>query len=135
MAKCGQGINLIPLLFSIFKLGWSDCLRWELAPFGINVAIVEPGAIETGFADVLNQPLLDRTKGTVYEKSGHAIATASGPTSPPSVITKCVVKAVEAKHPKTRYLDGSLAKPLVFMRTWFGDRFFDAFLGMAVPRE
>lgn len=29
--------------------GWSDCLRLELAPFGIRVVIIEPGLIETGF--------------------------------------------------------------------------------------
>ncbi|MCL4162006.1 UNVERIFIED_CONTAM: hypothetical protein GTU68_051582, partial [Idotea baltica] len=27
--------------------GWSDCLRIEVAQFGINVSIIEPGAIET----------------------------------------------------------------------------------------
>ena len=26
--------------------GWSDCLRLELAPFNINVVVIEPGAIK-----------------------------------------------------------------------------------------
>ncbi|KAG7370561.1 short-chain dehydrogenase/reductase SDR [Nitzschia inconspicua] len=104
--------------------GWSDCLRWELQPFGINVAIIEPGVIQTEFADVTAGPMLERSKGTPYE----TLSKRSEVTmSPPSVITKCVVRAVEAKRPKTRYLEGSMAKPLVFLRTWGGDRFFDDF--------
>ena len=38
--------------------GWSDCLRIELRPFGINVVIIEPGIIETWFGDVIGQPML-----------------------------------------------------------------------------
>jgi short-subunit dehydrogenase len=34
--------------------GWSDCLRLEVAEFGIKVVIVEPGLIETGFGDVVS---------------------------------------------------------------------------------
>ena len=29
--------------------GWSDCLRYETAPFGIQVAVVQPGSIHTEF--------------------------------------------------------------------------------------
>jgi NAD(P)-dependent dehydrogenase (short-subunit alcohol dehydrogenase family) len=29
--------------------GWSDCLRIELAPFGIDVIVIETGVIETEF--------------------------------------------------------------------------------------
>jgi NAD(P)-dependent dehydrogenase (short-subunit alcohol dehydrogenase family) len=41
--------------------GWSDCLRLELAPFGIRVVVVEPGLIETGFGDVVADGLLARS--------------------------------------------------------------------------
>ena len=32
---------------------------------------------------------------------------------------------INAKNPKTRYLVGSMAKPLAFVRKWFGDRAYD----------
>lgn len=36
--------------------GWSDTLRIELKQFGINVVIVEPGVIKTGFTGDSNSP-------------------------------------------------------------------------------
>ena len=41
--------------------GWSDCLRLELADFGIRVVVIEPGLIETGFGDVVADSLLKRS--------------------------------------------------------------------------
>ena len=45
--------------------------------------------------------------------------------SPPSVITRLVLKAVSSSKPKTRYAAGTYAKPLLFIRRWFSDRVFD----------
>jgi short-subunit dehydrogenase len=56
--------------------GWSDCLRLELKPFGIDVVIVEPGIIKTEFADVMHQPLLDRSGSGPYAKMANAVAGA-----------------------------------------------------------
>lgn len=33
--------------------GWSDCLRLELKQFNIDVVIIEPGIIATGFGNAL----------------------------------------------------------------------------------
>lgn len=43
--------------------GWSDCLRLELARFGIHVVIVEPGSIATEFGNVMTQPMIDPEAG------------------------------------------------------------------------
>lgn len=34
--------------------GWSDCLRLETEQYGIKVSIIEPGAIQVEFSDVMN---------------------------------------------------------------------------------
>ncbi|WP_446902557.1 oxidoreductase [Burkholderia sp. YIM B11467] len=111
--------------------GWSDCLRLELAPFGIRVVIVEPGLIETGFGDVVSRGLLARSGSGAYAKLTQAVAKATqqaydnGRGTDPAVIANVVSQAVRAKKPRTRYVAGKYAKPMILIRTWFGDRMFD----------
>ena len=38
--------------------GWTDCLRLEAEPFGIHVSLIEPGAIDTEFGDIMTDPIL-----------------------------------------------------------------------------
>lgn len=40
--------------------GWSDSLRVELRPFGIDVVLIEPGAISTEFNDISLEPLVEQ---------------------------------------------------------------------------
>ena len=111
--------------------GWSDCLRLELAPFGIKVVVIEPGAIQTEFGDVLYQPLLDRSGEGPYAAMAQKVAQvikaayADGAGSPPSVIADVISRAIRASRPKRRYVAGKYARLMMFMRRWFGDRIFD----------
>jgi hypothetical protein len=41
------------------------------------------------------------------------------------VIADVVSRAVKAAKPRTRYVAGKYAAPMLFMRKWFGDRMFD----------
>ena len=111
--------------------GWSDCLRLELSPFNIDVVIIEPGVIATEFGDVMLGPLLARSGSSPYSKMANAVASAAkasfhnGSASDPQVIVDLILRAVRANKPKTRYAAGKYAKPLMFVRKWFGDRIFD----------
>lgn len=111
--------------------GWSDCLRIELEPFGIDVVIIEPGIIETEFADVVADPLLARSGSTAYSEQARAMAKATidsykpGSASPPSVVADDISDALSARRPKTRYVSGKRARPMMTLRKWAGDRIFD----------
>jgi short-subunit dehydrogenase len=111
--------------------GWSDCLRIELKQFGIGVVIIEPGVIKTEFGDVMIGPMLKRSGTGAYSKMAKSMADATqssydkGGASETSVITDLVIKAVRAEKPNTRYVAGKMAKPMMFIRKWFGDCVFD----------
>lgn len=111
--------------------GWSDCLRLELAPLGINVVVIEPGLIETGFGDVVAQGLLNRSGNGAYADMTRAVAKSTeaayghGRGTDPGVIARVVSKAVKTVKPRTRYVAGQYAMPMIMIRKWLGDRMFD----------
>lgn len=111
--------------------GWSDCLRLELAPHGIDVIVIEPGIIETGFGHVVAQGLVKRSGTGPYAKLTNAVATATSASygqnraSSPTLIADVVGKAVAERRPRTRYVAGKFAGSLIAMRSWLGDRAFD----------
>ena len=111
--------------------GWSDCLRTELRDFGIKVVIIEPGGIKTEFDDVMLVPMIERSGKGPYSQLTKKVVQGvidtyhNNKASHPSVIANCVSKAVNSKHPRTRYRAGYMAKPAVFIRTFLGDRVWD----------
>ena len=111
--------------------GWSDCLRIELKSFGVDVILIEPGVIKTEFQDVMMDSTVERSIGTPYEKKLKALEKATqemyarGIGSPASTITKLIIKAINSHNPKRRYVGGLFAKPMLFIKKWFGDKMYE----------
>jgi short-subunit dehydrogenase len=113
--------------------GWSDCLRIELQSFNIKVVIVEPGGIKTEFGDVMSAPMLKRSGKTAYGALANSLAKSTdemynqqgSKSSDPQVIADVVSLALKAQRPKTRYVAGYMAKPILFLRWLLSDRMFD----------
>jgi len=111
--------------------GWSDCLRLELKPFGINVSLIEPGIIQTEFGNVMTEPMLRTSGNGPYKEIVQKMAKATEKSyskksgTSPKVIADLVLHASESDNPKIRYVAGELAKPLLFLRKWFGDKIYD----------
>ena len=111
--------------------GWSDCLRLELAAFGIDVVIIEPGIIATEFGDVMTDPMMEISGNGAYAPLAKAVAKstkdsyAKGGASPAGIISDLISRAIRSPRPKTRYATGKFAKPLMFVRRYFSDRVYD----------
>lgn len=111
----------------------SDALRMELAPFNIDVMVIQPGAIESEFGNNA-EASLSRTLGenSLYEpvKDGiltRARASQSNPT-PTAKFVDEVLRLLEHPHPPAmaRIGNGSTAFPL--LARWMPTRLLDSIL-------
>lgn len=111
--------------------GFSDALRMEVKEFGIDVILIEPGGIKTNWGFIAAEHLEESSKNGVYRVAGKKAAEgmrkqySSNMLSKPEVIAKAISKAINDHTPKTRYLVGFGAKPLVFLHTILPTKLFD----------
>ena len=112
--------------------GFSDCLRLEVAQFGIKVVVVEPGNIETEWGGIMLDHVKKSSEHSAYRTYVNAfvklMGNFEGKGSSPDVIARVVLKAIRAKQPKTRYVAGAMATPFLLMRKLLSDRMFDRLL-------
>jgi len=90
--------------------GLSESLRFEFAPFGVDVIIIEPGVIKTNF--MKNMKMAKKSElDTVYKDittkvvSGVKMMVEMG--TPPKEVANTIVKAIKDKKPLPRYVVGN----------------------------
>jgi NAD(P)-dependent dehydrogenase (short-subunit alcohol dehydrogenase family) len=124
----------------------SDALRFELAGFGIDVVLVQPGIIRTGFAEAASKHMaapagapgpydafnatVDQVTTDAYEKG--PLGRYGG--GDPDDVARVVETAIDAARPRTRYLVTPSAHFMVTMRSWMTDRMWDRFLAGTYQR-
>jgi short-subunit dehydrogenase len=112
----------------------TDALRNEVRPFGISVSLVEPGLIRTGFGDTaLSSEAHAPTESSPYAAllAASASSTSGGYDNPmlatgPETVASTILKAVEARRPRSRYVVTPAARAMITARTLGGDRVWDA---------
>ena len=116
--------------FSVEAL--SDALRIELKPFGIDVAIIEPGCIKTEWGIIAADHLDECSRGTAYEPTALREAAAmrwayqGNYMSNPSIIARAIVRAATSRCPRTRYRMGRFAFTSTVMHALLPARWWDA---------
>ena len=120
----------------------SDALRFEVEGFGIDVVVIQPGLIRTGFGDTavgsiaidpddpygrFNQAVGATTAGA-YD--GLARVLGGGPDT----VAKTIERALSARRPRTRYRVTASARLILIARRLLPDRGWDALVGRAYPR-
>ena len=122
----------------------SDALRFEVAGFGVQVVLIEPGLIKTEFASAAVGSL---NRGTAadgpYADFNQAVAASTagayeGPTAKlgggPETVAKAIERAITARRPRTRYPVTPSARLIMGQRALFSDRMWDRFVGTQFPQ-
>ena len=124
---------------------FSDALRMEVAQFGIDVVLIEPGPVKTPWNDVAAGSMdgngaAEASAGAAddpyaaYKKAvaGSFTTVQDGPlgrlASTADDIAEVIVKAVTAGTPRTRYLINAVAKSMLATRRLLPTRASDAVL-------
>ena len=118
-----------------------DALRPEVAPFGIRVTLIEPGAVRTRFManSELHQPGDDEHspyavyKANVVKMAARAHRDGARGVLDAADVAAVILRAVTASRPKARYKVGSQARLAPVARRVLGDRGWDAFMRRLVP--
>ncbi|HUO06102.1 MAG TPA: SDR family oxidoreductase [Candidatus Binataceae bacterium] len=113
----------------------SDCMRAELKPWGIDVAIIEPGAIQSTIWDKARNLVTDitdalppegiRLYGNEIERMSKIIQTQEQIAVPAERVAKAVEHALTASRPRIRYIVGADAWAVAAMRWLLPDRIHD----------
>jgi NADP-dependent 3-hydroxy acid dehydrogenase YdfG len=87
----------------------SDALRVELRPFGVRVVVVEPGPIDTGFAET-TMDLVDRYRSddsayaAVYARADAMRARSDKLAAKVEVVIRVMERAIRSRRPAPRYV-------------------------------
>jgi NAD(P)-dependent dehydrogenase (short-subunit alcohol dehydrogenase family) len=123
----------------------SDALRFEVAGFGVGVAVVEPGLIRTRFADAATGSMEGtNTADGPYARFNAGVAKAvrdnyeRGPIlrlgGGPETVAATIERAITADRPRTRYAVTPSAHLFIGLRRLLPDRAWDALASTVYPR-
>jgi len=121
----------------------SDALRFEVASFGVDVILVEPGLIKTRFGETAAETVGGEQADGPYAEFNPAVAKATkevyeGPLSRlgggPEAVAETIERAVSRSRPRARYPVTPSARIMMAQRRLMPDRLWDKVMRTQFPR-
>ena len=123
----------------------SDALRFEVAGFGVDVVVIEPGLIRTRFSETALERMADGVAddGPYGTFTAQVAASTVGAYQPgglsrlggtPEDVARVVERAITARRPRPRYRVTLSARLLMTARAVLSDRAWDALMARTYPR-
>jgi short-subunit dehydrogenase len=109
----------------------SDALRAEVAPFGVQVVLIEPGPIQTNFADrAMSQISEYRTPtslyAAIYDRADELRAMTDKRAVSPDHVVRVMERAIHKRRPAARYMMPFSSRVLVWLWRSLPTRWVDA---------
>lgn len=100
----------------------SEILAMEMQPFGVRVAMIEPGVVLTPiFEKNEAQPDLSSPYSKFYLRMGSIFAAGLKKPTIPQAVVETMQEAIESDNPKLRYLVGKDALSIMEARRTMSD--------------
>jgi NAD(P)-dependent dehydrogenase (short-subunit alcohol dehydrogenase family) len=123
----------------------SDALRFEVAGFGIDVVLLEPGLIVTDFGEVAHASMdgMQAADGDPYAEFNATVGTVTkgayeGPMARlgagPDKVARVIEQQISRRRPRPRVAITPSAKMMIATRRWFGDRVRDMAMRSQIPQ-
>ena len=143
------GRMALPLMgaYSMSKFGleaFSDSLRRELRPHGVNVVVIEPGGVKTPIwqkgNELIGRLMADMPAEEVERLYGRVIAALRSETvrieqergMPARDVAELIGRALTLRRPRARYVIGRDAKARAVMARVVPDRVMDRLIARAL---
>jgi short-subunit dehydrogenase len=123
---------------------FTDALRYEVRPFGVDVVLIQPTGVYTQFDTKIAQTMPDTGPDSPYAgfKASQARVTErmfKGPNVAGIIqaedVARVIVRATTARRPRTRYKVGLSAHVYSALRRAVSDRTWDRIMGMQFPSQ
>jgi len=110
--------------------GLSECMRYEMSPFGIKTIIIEPGVIQTNFFSSMKvtKGKPDSPYKEITEKVLNGVKMMAEMGTPPVEVAKTIIKAIQTEEPLPRYVVGSDAAMFLEARKMKTDIEFENYI-------
>jgi NAD(P)-dependent dehydrogenase (short-subunit alcohol dehydrogenase family) len=112
--------------------GVSECIRYELGPFGIRMILIEPGAVGSNFWKNLKMTSVSQSPDSPYRQILDDISKVFSKMTEnvihPSEVAKVVVDAVTSEDPEFRYVVGKDANIIIDAKKNMSEREYEHFI-------
>jgi NAD(P)-dependent dehydrogenase (short-subunit alcohol dehydrogenase family) len=110
--------------------GISECMRYELSPFGIKTIIIEPGVIKTNIFSTMKlaKGKPDSPYKEITEKVINGVKMMAEMGTPPDEVAKTIIKAIQTEEPLPRYVVGSDASMFLEAKKMKTDMEFENYI-------
>ncbi len=95
--------------------GMTEVLRMEVRPFGVRVALIEPGDFRTGFTAQRRKVVASQGDSAYAERFGRALATMERDETggaDPLVVAQLLERLINTRSPRPRYKVGGFVQKL-----------------------